>query len=540
MSTIQDLLFKAGLDSSNFNTGIDGMISKLGKMAMAGLTIGAVVGLLKNIGEEAIKDETATYGLASAVKGLKGATEDNFIALNNWAEKTSEMTGEHLPEMKNQLQELVRLTGSTTLAEKSYMVALDMSRSGLMDMDSAVKIVSKAVNGHTAALARYGIQMDKNATSQEVLNTLTKKFGGGEDSYLKTTAGQIQVAQNNFNLLENELGQVFLPVLGEAARAIAYFFTQFTTQGRVVEEMQKHMALLSMEIKNSTDAMNLAVAKGDTQAAFQLYNRIKGLKMDLDNVKGQLDKSGGAFGNTVDLKQIYKNAKAGPGDTGDTGGGGGKVDDMQKSADEMSAAFDKQRDEQIKDEQNFNEIIAALEKQRNEANLDSTMGTLSKIRELHAGHSKVLFEITKGAGIAEIGISTAQAIMKTLAEGGMFAIPESIAIGAVGAQQMAAAASATFNPGGAANGIFDFRAPGNTEHLVTTIGTGESILSAPQTQALKQGIGGGGSEYHVHIHTDNLTDAGQITKTQILPEIKKFIIQDRGGQVSMADGSPNW
>jgi hypothetical protein len=353
---------------------------------------------------------------------------------------------------------------------------------------------------------------------------LTKKFGGGEDSYLKTTAGQIQVAQNNFNLLEKELGQVFLPVLGEAAKAVAYFFTQFTTQGRVVGEMQKHMALLSMEIKNSTDAMNLAVAKGDTQAAFQLYNRIKGLKMDLDNVKGQLDKSGGVFGNTVDLKQIYKNAKAGPGDTGDTGGGGGKVG----------------KDGQIKDEQNFNENIAALEKQRNEANLDSTMGTLSKIRELHAGHSKVLFEITKGAGIAEIGISTAQAIMKTLAEGGMFAIPESIAIGAVGAQQMAAAASATFNPGGAANGIFDFRAPGNTEHLVTTIGTGESILSAPQTQALKQGIGGGGSEYHVHIHTDNLTDAGQITKTQILPEIKKFIIQDRGGQVSMADGSPNW
>jgi hypothetical protein len=521
MSTIQDLLFKAGLDSSNFTTGIDGMISKLGKMAMAGLTIGATVDLLKHIGEEAIKDETATYGLASAVKGLKGATEDNFIALNNWAEKTSEMTGEHLPEMKNQLQQLVRLTGSTTLAEKSYMVALDMSRSGLMDMDSAVKIVSKAVNGHTAALARYGIQMDKNATSQEVLNTLTKKFGGGEDSYLKTTAGQIQVAQNNFNLLENELGQVFLPVLGEAAKAVAYFFTQFTTQGRVVGEMQKHMALLSTEIKNDTDAMNLAAAKGDTQTALQLYNRLKELKMESDNLKGQLDKSGGVFGNTVDLKQIYKNAKAGSDDTGDTGGGGGK-------------------DEQIKDEQNFNESIAALEKQRNEANLDSTMGTLSKIRELHADHSKALFEITKGAGIAEIGISTAQAIMKTLAEGGMFAIPESIAIGAVGAQQMAAAASATFNPGGAANGIFDFRAPGNTEHLVTTIGTGESILSAPQTQALKQGIGGGGSEYHVHIHTDNLTDAGQITKTQILPEIKKFIIQDRGGQVSMADGSPNW
>jgi hypothetical protein len=382
--------------------------------------------------------------------------------------------------------------------------------------------------------------MDKNATSQEVLNTLTKKFGGGEDSYLKTTAGQIQVAQNNFNLLENELGQVFLPVLGEAAKAVAYFFTQFTTQGRVVGEMQKHMALLSTEIKNDTDAMNLAAAKGDTQTALQLYNRLKELKMESDNLKGQLDKSGGVFGNTVDLKQIYKNAKAGPGDTGDTGGGGGKVDDMQKSADEMSAAFDKQQDEQIKDEQNFNEIIAALEKQRNKANLDSTMGTLSKIRELHTDHSKALFEITKGAGVAEIGISTAQAIMKTLAEGGMFAIPESIAIGAVGAQQMAAAASATFNPGGAANGIFDFRAPGNTEHLVTTIGTGESILSAPQTQTLKQGIGGGGSEYHVHIHTDNLTDAGQITKTQILPEIKKFIIQDRGGQVSMADGSPNW
>lgn len=155
-------------------------------------------------------------GSMTADKNLR----DINAALNNWAEKTSEMTGEHLPEMKNQLQELVRLTGNTTLAEKSYMVALDMSKSGLMDMESAVKIVSKAVNGHTEALARYGIQIDKNATSQEFLNTLTKKFGGGEDSYLKTTAGQRQIAQNNFNLLKNELGQVFLPVLDEIDKRI--------------------------------------------------------------------------------------------------------------------------------------------------------------------------------------------------------------------------------------------------------------------------------------------------------------------------------
>ncbi len=533
MSTIQDLLFKAGLDSSNFNTGIDGMISKLGKMVAAGLTIGATVDLLKHIGEEAIKDEAATYGLASAVKGLKGATEDNFIALNNWAEKTSEITGEHLPEMKNQLQELVRLTGNTTLAEKSYTVALDMSKSGLMDMDSAVKIVSKAVEGHTQALARYGIQVDKNSTSQEVLNALTKKFGGGEDSYLKTTAGQIQIAQNNFNLLENELGQVFLPVLGEAAKAVAYFFTQFTTQGRVVGEMQEHMALLSQEIKQDTDAMNLAVAKGDTRTAVQLYDRLKELQMESDKLKSDLDKSGGVFGNTVDLKQIYKNAKAGPGDTGDDGKGGGGKSDKIPSYDII--------DKEIKAQEKAAAKKAEIDKKTADNSINAAKTTFSAIQTLAGKHNQALVALSKAAGIAEIGVNTAMAITKTLAELGPAGIPLSISIGALGAAQMATAAAVAFNPSGAANGIFDFRAPGNTEHLVTTIGAGESILSAPQTQALKQGVGGGGgSEYHVHIHTDNLTDAGEITKTQILPEIKKFIIQDRGGQVSMADGSPNW
>ena len=135
----EDLLFKAGLDAANFNTGIEGMIKNVGKMALAGLSVGAVVGLFKNMGEEALKDEKATYALASAVKGLKGATEDQFVAMTSWAQKTSEMTGENLPEMKRQLTELVRLTGDTTIAEKSYMTALDISKTGIMEMDTAVK-----------------------------------------------------------------------------------------------------------------------------------------------------------------------------------------------------------------------------------------------------------------------------------------------------------------------------------------------------------------------------------------------------------------
>lgn len=536
----EDLLFKAGLDAANFNTGIEGMIKNVGKMALAGLSVGAVVGLFKNMGEEALKDEKATYALASAVKGLKGATEDQFVAMTSWAQKTSEMTGENLPEMKRQLTELVRLTGDTTIAEKSYMTALDISKTGIMDMDTAVKMVSKAVNGHTEAFARYGIELDKTSSKQDILNALTKKFGGAEDSYLETTAGKLQKAQNSFNLLENEIGQNFLPVLGWAAQALANFLAQFTTQGRVVGEMQDHIKLLSKELDEWTQKLNAAEKAGNNKDMLEAYNRIKGIQTELAKAQKDLASSGGVFGtDPKEMKKIYEAAKAGVGENeGQPGATAGEAEE-KANPEEL---WDKMREEQIKDEENFNETMADLEKQRNQANLDSTTGTLSKIRELHVGHSKALFEITKGAGIAEIGINTAQAIMKTLAEGGMFAIPESIAIGAVGAQQMAVAASTAFNPAGAATGLFDWRAPGNTEHLVTTIGAGESILSGPQTQALKQGMKGGGGalEFHAHIHTDALTDASGIMKNQILPEFKKFIVQERGGQLAMPDGTPNF
>jgi predicted transcriptional regulator YheO len=537
-----DLLFKAGLDSTAFNGGMNSILSSVVNLGMEFITIGAAVDFLKNIGEEAIKDETATYSLASAVKSLKNASEEQFVALNNWAEKTSEMTGENLPGMKKQLTELVRLTGDTTTAEKAYTVALDISKTGIMDMDAAIRQVSKALNGQTQSFARYGIQLDKTAGAQGILNQLTKKFGGAEDSYLETTAGKLKKAQNSFNLLENEIGQNFLPALGWAAQALANFLSQFTTQGRAVREMQDHIHNLTEELNQWTQKLNEAERAGNNKDVLSAYNRIKDIQTELKNAQKDLANSGGVFGNEDTAKKIYENAKGGIGDSGESAGKKGKVG---KSTDEMAnyqALMDTYHADQIKDEEEFNATMAELEKQRAQANINSVTGTLSKIKELTIGHNKTLFEISKGIGIAEIGISTAQAIMKTLGEGGIFAIPESIAIGAIGAEQLAAASSTVYNPGGAANGIFDFRSPGNAEHLVTTIGTGESILSAPQTQMLKNGMGGSGGtvEFHAHIHSTGLDNAGEIMRQQILPEFKKFIVQERGGQLAMADGTPNF
>jgi hypothetical protein len=52
---------------------------------------------------------------------------------------------------------------------------------------------------------------------------------------------------------------------------------------------------------------------------------------------------------------------------------------------------------------------------------------------------------------------------------------------------------------GAATGVFDFRDPGNSENLVTTISPGESIIPKRFTEALRTGeasLGGGGNTYN--------------------------------------------
>ena len=86
-----------------------------------------------------------------------------------------------------------------------------------------------------------------------------------------------------------------------------------------------------------------------------------------------------------------------------------------------------------KDMISFAKTAEKVKKGEQGALLDIAGATAQLMSGLMESGSRRQFEIGKAASLASITINTAQAVMKTLGDGGMFAMPAAIAVGALGA-----------------------------------------------------------------------------------------------------------
>lgn len=104
--------------------------------------------------------------------------------------------------------------------------------------------------------------------------------------------------------------------------------------------------------------------------------------------------------------------------------------------------------------------------------------------------SEQAFNMSKALNYGQAIMSTAAGIAKSLELPPPLNFIEAAAKAAAGAAQVATISQTKYNPAGAEKGVFDFRAPGNNEKLVTTLGRGESIIPETMTEAMKSGKAG--------------------------------------------------
>jgi hypothetical protein len=118
---------------------------------------------------------------------------------------------------------LVRSTGSVNKAMKDMTLVSDIARARHMDVAKAADLVGKVHNGAVTALNRYGAGIDKNATKQEAIAQLQRKFAGQAEAYGKTAAG----AQERFGVavenLQEKIGAKLLPVIARITNKVADF-----------------------------------------------------------------------------------------------------------------------------------------------------------------------------------------------------------------------------------------------------------------------------------------------------------------------------
>lgn len=225
-------------DLSGFNkaidretSGVNSKFSKIGKAAAVGFGagLGAAVVAIKGFADAAADSQVSQAKMVAQLKASGISFKAHAKEIDNVIQKVSQLSGLDDEDLQDSFTNIVRTTGDVNQALKLTATAADLARAKHLDVAKAGEIVAKVAGGNTGILSRYGITIDKNASSTEALATLQQKFAGQAKAYGDTTAG----ANDRFNVavenLQESLGQKLLPALATVANAAANFINGLQT-----------------------------------------------------------------------------------------------------------------------------------------------------------------------------------------------------------------------------------------------------------------------------------------------------------------------
>jgi len=115
-------------------------------------------------------------------------------------------------------ESFARLLGKTqnlTEAQKLLGLANDFARYKGMDLGEATNVVMQIFAGNTRVMKQFGIEVDKNATPQDVLRVLMEKTAGAAEKYGGTIAGQTDILRQKWDNIMEQVGGQLMPILTE-------------------------------------------------------------------------------------------------------------------------------------------------------------------------------------------------------------------------------------------------------------------------------------------------------------------------------------
>jgi|GEM_PF-4738878 len=192
-------------------SGVGKAAAALGGAAVAGVAaLGAAVwDAAKAAGEE----EQGIARLAAAVKASGGDWATASAAIETYLQKELARTALDDGQGREAIARLTQATGDYKTALDLMGLAQDLARGKSIDLQTAAEIVGKVHEGNTGILARYGITLGENATAQEALAELQKRFAGQAEAYGNTFAGAQQKMDVALGNLKETIGAAVLPAL---------------------------------------------------------------------------------------------------------------------------------------------------------------------------------------------------------------------------------------------------------------------------------------------------------------------------------------
>ena len=209
--------------ADNDVTGFGDKVTKFGKVAgaaflAAGVAAAAYAGKLAIDGvKAAIEDEAAQAKLATTLKNVTGATDDQIKATEDYILKQSLLFGITDDELRPSLDRLTRATGDVTKAQQLQSVAINIAAGTGKSLQAVTEALSKAQEGNLAGLSRLGVGISRaelqTMTFEQVTAKLAATFEGQATIQADTFQGKMARLSIAFDEAKETVGSFILDAI---------------------------------------------------------------------------------------------------------------------------------------------------------------------------------------------------------------------------------------------------------------------------------------------------------------------------------------
>jgi hypothetical protein len=205
---------------------VDGFAGKLGGFAKKAGTAFAVAGaaaaayagkLLVDGVKSAIEDEAAQAKLATTLKNVTGATNNQIKAVEDYITQTALANGVTDDKLRPSLDRLIRSTKDQTKAQELQSLALNISAGTGKDLQAVSEALGKAYDGNLGALKKLGVGIDESIIKSKNFDAaaaaLSKTFEGQASKQAETFEGKMARLNVAFDEAKETVGSYVLDAI---------------------------------------------------------------------------------------------------------------------------------------------------------------------------------------------------------------------------------------------------------------------------------------------------------------------------------------
>lgn len=230
-----ELLIKINADAKNAKAAFDSVkkqsedlsatltqVAKVSAVAFAAFTaeIGFAVAAFKQT-----EDSQRKLSAALQSQGIFTAElRDEYEALANELERK---TGIDDAVIRNSTAVIQSYIGQEKVTKELIQATADFAALTGADLNSASQLIGKTIGSNVNAFARYGLQLDVNASKTEKLSKVTEfltGIAGGQAEAQLQGLGALKRLEVAFGNVQEEIGKRFAPAITLVANKLAAFF----------------------------------------------------------------------------------------------------------------------------------------------------------------------------------------------------------------------------------------------------------------------------------------------------------------------------